>query len=132
MLPRHAEQIFEAAIVHAPRLSIEPQVISAAFTVAKRIANELVGASGRSIQGLQGKVNAYVDAMVDGRSVRAPASMQVDQLNHPIGATLPRSAAAIGPAKSEGSDRLSESAAQPLHAAFDNRRLRLLGVTHGA
>jgi hypothetical protein len=49
MLSRHAEQIFEAAIVHAPRFRIETQMIRAASAVAKWIAEELIAASGRSI-----------------------------------------------------------------------------------
>jgi hypothetical protein len=60
--------------------------------------------------------------------------MEVDHINQSIGAMLPGSTAAIGPAKSERSDQLREIAADPIHAAFYNRRLclwaSLMGHNH--
>jgi hypothetical protein len=58
--------------------------------------------------------------------------MEVDHLNQLAGAMLPGSTTAIGSAKSERSDRLREIAADPIHTAFHNRRISLLGVAHGA
>jgi hypothetical protein len=122
----------ETAIVHAPRFSIEARMVRAASTIANEIAYELITARRRSIEGLERKVDAYVHAMTDWCAVRAPAPMKIDHLNRSIGVTLPGSTTAIGPAKSERSDRLREIPAGPIHAAFHNRRLCLLGVAHGA
>src|SRR4051812_32988655 len=101
MLTRQAEQIFETAVVHTPRVRIESQMIRFASTVANSIAIESLAVGRCSIGVLERKVDAYIHAMIDWRSVRAPTSMEMDHLNQSVGAVLPGSTAAIGSAESE-------------------------------
>jgi hypothetical protein len=81
MLTCNAEQILEAAIVHAPGFSIKAQMIRAASAIANSIAIELIMVRRSSIERLERKVDAYIDAVIDCRAVRAPASMEIDHLN---------------------------------------------------
>src|SRR5262245_23589954 len=122
MLTSYAEQVFKAAIICAPRQSIEPQVIRVAFTVSNFVTHKLVVGRRASIEVPYPEVDADVDSVINRSTICTAAPMKIDLTYQFVAAMDPGSAATISPDESERGYQFCKVTAHPFHAGLYNRR----------